>query len=86
MLSAGHLGFDGLLGFLPGFFPGFLPLPGFLAASATTRSSSSKTTRWCHRMMYCGALGLRWLAWLLARLFTRLFAFARLLGGLSDHQ
>merc|ERR1711936_98001 len=50
MLSAGHLGFDGLLGFLPGF----LPLPGFLAASATARSSSSKTTRWCHRMMYCG--------------------------------
>merc|ERR1719454_2099182 len=49
MLSAGHLGFDGLLGFLPGF----LPLSGFLAASATTRSSSSKTTRWCHRMMYC---------------------------------
>merc|ERR550539_968640 len=45
MLSAGHLGFDGLLGFLLGFF---------LAASATTRSSSSRTTRWCHRMMYCG--------------------------------
>merc|ERR1719266_1780566 len=59
MLSAGHLGFDGLLGFLPGFLPGFLsgflPLLGFfLAASATTRSSSSRTTRWCHRMMYCG--------------------------------
>merc|ERR1719347_2226197 len=50
MVSAGHFGFDGLLGFLPGF----LPLPGFfLAASATTRSSTSKTTRWCHRMMYC---------------------------------
>merc|ERR1740123_1160811 len=53
MVSAGHLGFDGLLGFLPGFLLGFFP-GFFLAASATTRSSSSRTTRWCHRMMYCG--------------------------------
>merc|ERR1740128_1243391 len=48
MESAGHLGFDGLLGFLPGF----LPLLGFfLAASVTTSSRSSRTTRWCHRML-----------------------------------
>merc|ERR1712130_441240 len=25
MVSAGHFGFDGLLGFLPGFLPGFFP-------------------------------------------------------------
>merc|ERR1719209_2785593 len=61
MVSAGHLGFEGLLGFFPGFlpllgfFPGFLPLLRFfLAASATTTRSSSRTTKWCHRMMYCG--------------------------------
>merc|ERR1719193_1498471 len=44
MVSAGHFGFEGLLGFLPGFF---------LASAKTTRSSS-RTTKWCHRMMYCG--------------------------------
>merc|ERR1719400_2561178 len=41
MVSAGHFGFEPLLGF-------------FLAASATTTRSSSRTTKWCHRMMYCG--------------------------------
>merc|ERR1719495_2326101 len=49
MESAGHFGFEGLLGFFPGFFPGF-----FLAASTTTKRSSSRITSWCHRMMYCG--------------------------------
>merc|ERR1712055_602743 len=48
MYSARH--FCPLLGFQTGNRTG--PWLGFfLKASASTRSSSSKTTRWCHRML-----------------------------------
>merc|ERR1719474_246195 len=41
MESAGHFGFEGLLGFLPGFFPGFFPLLGFFLARPPSTSQSS---------------------------------------------